>query len=212
MIRVAIADDHTLFADGLADALGMIPDMRVVCTAHTAEALRAELASQPADVVLADLEMPGGGGQSLLGRGGLKVPVVIVSMHVTPQTTDDALSSGAFGVMSKSTPLATLAAAVRAVAAGKRLPADPAQSEALLADFAKPTLDPGAASLTERETELLALLANGVSSTEEIATRLYISQKTVKNHLASIFQKLSVSDRTQAAVEAIRLGLGSHRN
>jgi two-component system response regulator DegU len=68
-------------------------------------------------------------------------------------------------------------------------------------------LDPGAAALTEREREILQLLAKGVSSTEDLADRLFISQKTVKNHLASIFQKLSVADRTQAAIEAIRLGI-----
>lgn len=212
MIRVAIADDHTLFADGLADALGMIPDMRVVSSARTAEALRAELASQPADVVLADLEMPGGGGKSLLGSDGLSAPVVIVSMHVTPDTTTELMTAGAKGVLSKSAPLTTLAAAVRAVAAGKTLPTVETDLDGFLEPYSKPNLDPGAASLTERETELLTLLAQGVSSTEEIADRLYISQKTVKNHLASIFQKLSVSDRTQAAVEAIRLGLGNRRN
>lgn len=212
MIRVSIADDHTLFADGLADALGMIPDMRVVSSARTAEALRAELASQPADVVLADLEMPGGGGKSLLGPDGLATPVVIVSMHVTADTTAELMAAGAKGVLSKSAPLATLAAAVRAVVAGKTLPTDETELDGFLEPYAKPNLDPGAASLTERETELLGLLAQGVSSTEEIADRLYISQKTVKNHLASIFQKLSVSDRTQAAVEAIRLGLGNRRN
>ena len=211
MIRVAIADDHTLFADGLADALGMIPDMRVVSSARSADALRAELASQPADVVLADLEMPGGGGMALLGTHGLSQPVVIVSMYVTPETTADVMASGAKGILSKSAPLATLAAAVRAVATGKTLPTDPTELDLFLEPYAKPNLDPGAASLTDRETELLGLLAQGVSSTEEIADRLYISQKTVKNHLASIFQKLSVSDRTQAAVEAIRLGLGNTR-
>jgi DNA-binding NarL/FixJ family response regulator len=66
---------------------------------------------------------------------------------------------------------------------------------------------PGAASLTAREREILPLLAVGVSATEELSERLYISPKTVKNHLASIFQKLAVSDRTQAAIEAIRLGI-----
>ena len=71
----------------------------------------------------------------------------------------------------------------------------------------RPASTLGAASLTEREKEILQLLAVGVSATDELAERLYISQKTVKNHLASIFQKLAVSDRTQAAIEAIRLGI-----
>jgi DNA-binding CsgD family transcriptional regulator len=71
----------------------------------------------------------------------------------------------------------------------------------------EPSLDPGAASLTARERELLTLLGEGVSATDELAERLFISPKTVKNHLASIYEKLGIGDRTQAAVEAIRLGL-----
>ncbi len=72
---------------------------------------------------------------------------------------------------------------------------------------ASPQLDEGAASLTAREREILKLLASGVSATDELADQLYISQKTVKNHLANIYEKLAVADRAQAAVEAIRLGL-----
>ncbi len=81
------------------------------------------------------------------------------------------------------------------------------EQAAALRSNSQPVLDEGAASLTEREKEILTLLAKGVSSTEDLAERLFISQKTVKNHLASIFTKLAVSDRTQAAIEAIRLGL-----
>jgi two-component system, NarL family, response regulator DegU len=74
-----------------------------------------------------------------------------------------------------------------------------------------PAARPGAESLTAREIEILTLLGQGVSSTEELAERLFISQKTVKNHLASVFSKLSIADRTQAAVEAIRLGFTKPR-
>ena len=99
---------------------------------------------------------------------------------------------------------------MRAVAAGTRLiDLEADDLEAALHRHAKPELDPGAASLTDREVEILVLLAQGVSATDELADRLFISQKTVKNHLASIFQKLAVADRTQAAVEAIRLGFTS---
>ena len=77
----------------------------------------------------------------------------------------------------------------------------------VLARHRAPQLDEGAASLTAREREILRLLASGVSATDELADQLYISQKTVKNHLANIYEKLAVADRAQAAVEAIRLGL-----
>lgn len=207
MIRVAIADDHQLFAEGIRDALSRVPDLRVVGVAGAADELTAVLAEQPADVLMIDLEMPGGGGKAVLNSRPA-VPVIVVSMHVTPDVRSDLLEAGAAGVLSKSTRLTDLAAAIRAAHSGYSLDGTEEEDRATLDDHQTPQLDPGAASLTERERELLGYLARGVSSTEELAEELFISQKTVKNHLASIFQKLSVADRTQAAVEAIRLGLG----
>lgn len=206
MIRVAIADDHRLFADGLRQALDALPDMTIVAVAADAPGILALLHATPADVLILDLEMPGGGGSAVLADGTAP-PTIVVTMHVTPETTAAVTALGTRGILSKAAPLADLAAAVRAVAAGHTVPVDTDERSALFGQFRKAALDPGAASLTDREIEVLQLLARGVSSTEELATRLYISQKTVKNHLASIFTKLSVSDRTQAATEAIRLGL-----
>lgn len=207
MIRVAIADDHQLFAEGIRDALSRVPDIRVVGVAGDAEALAEMIREQPADVLMIDLEMPGGGGEAVLASDR-SAPVIIVSMHVTPEVRQNLLGAGAAGVLSKSTRLTDLAAAIRAAHSGYVLDGTDEEDRSILDDHHEPQLDPGAASLTERERELLSYLARGVSSTEELADELFISQKTVKNHLASIFQKLSVADRTQAAVEAIRLGLG----
>lgn len=207
VIRIAIADDHQLFAQGIRDALDRIPDIRVVTVTGNATDLIDSLTDQPADVLLIDLEMPAGGGAAVLASKP-NVPTIVVSMHVNDEVRTTLLSEGAAGVLSKSTNLTDLAAAIRAVHTGYTLDGTPAEDRALLDDHAEPQLDPGAASLTQRERELLGLLAKGTSSTEELADELFISQKTVKNHLASIFQKLSVSDRTQAAVEAIKLGLG----
>lgn len=207
MIRVLIADDHRLFAEGLSDALGAVPDIRVVGVVSDAESVAKFLESQPADVVLLDLEMPEGGGMAALERLPRNTPALVVTMHDDPKSNAAARAKGAKGVLSKSAPLADLAAAIRAVWKDQTLPTDPAELTALLDRHRQAELDPGAASLTAREVEILGLLARGISSTEELAERLYISQKTVKNHLASIFQKLSVSDRTQAAIEAIRLGI-----
>lgn len=206
MIRVWIADDHTMFAQGLSRALDGLPDIRVVGIASTGTELLEGLSSQPAEVVVTDLEMPGGGGATVL-QSVTDVPVLVVTMHVDAQQRTAAAKAGAAGFFSKSAPLATLAAAIRAVADGERLDPTSEDTDAALADYQAPTLDPGAASLTEREREILSHLARGVSATDELAEILFISQKTVKNHLASIFQKLAVSDRTQAAIEAIRLGL-----
>jgi DNA-binding NarL/FixJ family response regulator len=207
MIRVAIGDDHQMFAEGMRDALSAIPDLTVVGIAGDATGLLSLLDESLPQVALIDLEMPGGGGLAVLGDMPDATSGIVVTMHVSPDTVAAATQAGAVGVFSKGAPLRELAAGVRAAAGGSRIPEDGAEREALLAQHANPVVDPGAASLTEREVELLSLLASGVSSTEDLADRLYISQKTVKNHLASIYTKLSVSDRTQAAIEAIRLGL-----
>lgn len=207
MIRVWIADDHTLFAQGLSRALDSLPDIRVVGIAGSGSDLLSAITSQPAEVCITDLEMPGGGGAAVL-EGVRDIPVIVVTMHAEEAQRQAAATAGAAGFFSKSAPLATIAAAIRAVAAGERFDlVDGSDDEELLQRFSQPNLDPGAASLTEREKEILHHLARGVSATDELAELLFISQKTVKNHLASIFQKLAVSDRTQAAIEAIRLGL-----
>lgn len=206
MIRVAIADDHHLFSDGLADALDAVPDLTVVGIAGDAAEAAELIGLREIDVLLLDWEMPQGGGAAVLGLPRCP-PAIVVTMHADDTTHRSALDQGARGMVSKSAPLKDLAAAVRVVAGGAMLPVEQGERTALLDAHLTPRLDPGAESLTQREIELLQLLATGVSSTEDLADRLYISQKTVKNHLASIFQKLSVADRTQAAIEAIRLGL-----
>jgi DNA-binding NarL/FixJ family response regulator len=199
-----IADDHQLFADGLSEALSALPDFRIVGVASSGPDLLERLKSQPADVLLLDLEMPGLDGLAALARLPSAQRAIVVTMHDSDVTRSAAKRMGAKGLLSKGTPLAALAASIRAVDAGHDLFDAP---PGLLGTYASPELDPGAAALTEREKEILQLLARGVSSTEDLADRLFISQKTVKNHLASIFQKLSVADRTQAAIEAIRLGI-----
>ena len=207
MIRIIIADDHRLLLEGLAQALDGIPDLTVVATANDGtELIEAVEAHQP-DVVLLDIEMP-----KLTGIQALrKLPeggpaTIMVTMHTDDDQRRRAQTAGAVGFLSKATPLPDLAAAVRAVNAGNNLltAEDPA---AVMDDHRQPVLDEGAAALTAREKELLQLLASGVTSTEDLSDRLFISHKTVKNHLANIYEKLAVADRAQAAVEAIRLGL-----
>jgi DNA-binding NarL/FixJ family response regulator len=208
MIRVMIADDHQLFADGLSQALDSLPDTRVVGVVNSGPDLEEALATQPAEVSIVDIEMPGGDGIQAITRLRDTSQAIVVSMHADDAQRRRAADAGARGFFSKGVPLMTLAAAVRAVADDQDLMvlSDEKRDE-LLESYREAELDPGAASLTAREREILQLLAIGVSATDELADRLYISQKTVKNHLASIFQKLAVSDRTQAAIEAIRLGI-----
>lgn len=212
MIRVLIADDHKMFAEGLSGALASVPDINVVGVLGDGDEVAAAVSDLRPDVLLVDMEMPNMGGIEVLGHVGTKVPTIVVTMHAASDQRQAALDAGAVGFLPKSAPLDDLAAAVRAASRGVALVwDDDDEKTALLDGHRTPQLDPGAESLTAREIEILALLGQGVSSTEELAERLFISQKTVKNHLASVFSKLSISDRTQAAVEAIRLGFARPR-
>jgi|AMFO01.1.fsa_nt_gi Response regulator containing a CheY-like receiver domain and an HTH DNA-binding domain len=205
-IRVVIADDHRLLLDGLAQALDGLPDITVVGTAGDGVALLELLERTPVDVLLLDLEMPRLGGVAALRRLPDPPPTIVVTMHTDADHRRRAETAGAVGFLSKSAPLRDLAAAVRAARAGADL-LHAEDLEALLDGYRQPRLYPGAEAITGRERELLALLARGITRTEDLADELFISQKTVKNHLASIYEKLGVNDRAQAAVEAIRLGL-----
>ena len=211
MIEVLVADDHTLFAEGVSQALAAIPDLHVAGTASGGVELLELAKNQRADVLLVDLEMPDLSGFEVLKRLKGSLPAIIVTMHADEKRRAQAMEAGAKGFFSKSTPLPELAAAIRAVVAGENLTPLSTTLRELLDQYMKPSLDPGAASLTARERELLTLLGEGVSHTDELAERLYISPKTVKNHLASIYEKLGIADRTQAAIEAIRLGLVKNR-
>ena len=206
MIDVVIADDHRLLLEGLAEALDGLPDIRVVGRAEDGHQLLEVLETQRADVLLVDIEMPRLTGIGALRRLDQAIPAIVVTMHTGDDQRKKAISAGAVGFLSKSTPLPDLAAAVRAAAAGESM-LDEDELPAVLDRHRQPVLDEGAAALTVRERELLALLASGVSSTSELAEEMFISQKTVKNHLASIYEKLAITDRAQAVVEAIRLGL-----
>ena len=205
-IRVAIADDHTMLREGLAQALDSLPDIEVILTAADGRELLELLENKTPDVILVDIEMPRLSGIGALRRLQGAPPAIVVTMHADDEQRRRAATAGAAGFLSKSAPLPDLAAAIRAVAAGEEL-LDAETTSDVLDQHRQPILDEGAAALTARERELLKLLASGVSSTEDLADRLFISQKTVKNHLASIYEKLAITDRAQAVVEAIRLGI-----
>ncbi len=206
MFTVVIADDHSLLLEGLTQALDGIPDITVVGTAKDGKELLELVAGAKPDVMLVDIEMPRLSGISALARMEDAPPAIVVTMHTSDEQRRKAEAAGAVGFLSKSTPLPDLAAAIRAAARGEDL-MDVTNLAAVLDEHRDPVLDAGAASLTGRERELLSLLASGMSRTEDLAETLFISQKTVKNHLASIYEKLAITDRAQAAVEAIRLGL-----
>ncbi|MCP4309388.1 MAG: response regulator transcription factor [bacterium] len=206
IIQIAIADDHTMLREGLSQALDSIPDIEVTATAADGRELLENLETITPDVVLVDIEMPKLSGIGALRRMEGGPLAIVVTMHADDEQRRKAAAAGAVGFLSKSAPLPDLAAAIRAVAAGETI-LDEATTPEILDRYRQPALDEGAAALTAREREVLKLLASGVSGTEDLADRLFISQKTVKNHLASIYEKLAITDRAQAVVEAIRLGI-----
>ncbi len=207
-IRIVIAEDHVLVLDGMKQALDALPDISVVGIATTGRELLRILDQMTPDVLLVDIEMPHGTGIAVLRSLDDPPPTLVVTMHADDGHRRQSQAAGAMGFLSKSSPLSDLAAAIRAVNDRVNLFAE-ADLPAALEPFREARLSPDAVSLTPRERELLGLLAGGLSGTSDLAEELFISQKTVKNHLASIYAKLHVSDRAQAAVEAIRLGLDS---
>ncbi len=205
-IKIVIADDHTMMREGLSQALDSIPDIEVIASAADGRELLETLEHLTPDVILVDIEMPRLSGIGALRKLQGDPLAIVVTMHADDEQRKKAATAGAKGFLSKSAPLPDLAAAIRAVAAGELL-MDESATPGILDQHRQPVLDEGAAALTARERELLKLLASGVSGTEDLADQLFISQKTVKNHLASIYEKLAITDRAQAVVEAIRLGI-----
>jgi DNA-binding NarL/FixJ family response regulator len=213
MIRVLVADDQALVRAGFRAILEEQDDLEVVGEAEDggqAVAISAEL--QP-DVVLMDVRMPGVDGieatQRLL-RDGDAPRVLILTTFDLDEYVYDALKAGASGFLLKDAPRDQLVGAVRTVAAGEALLA-PALVRRLIEDFVRRPA-PGARSptelndLTERELEVLTLVARGLANAE-IATRLFVSEATVRTHVTHILAKLGLRDRVQAVVLAYESGL-----
>jgi DNA-binding NarL/FixJ family response regulator len=186
--------------------LDAAPDITVVGIATTGQELASVLGQVRPDVLLIDIEMPHGTGLAVLRSLDDPPPTLVVTMHADDDHRRRSRSAGARGFLSKATPLPDLAAAIRAANDGVDL-MDTDDLASALSDYRVARLSPGAEALTPRERELLNLLAGGMSRTQELADTMYISQKTVKNHLSNIFEKLGVSTRAEAIVEALRLGV-----
>jgi DNA-binding NarL/FixJ family response regulator len=212
-IRVLIADDHTLFRDGLRVLLASIPDIEVVGEASSGrEALRLAVELQP-DVILMDIQMPDINGieatRQIL-RTSPHVGIIVLTMFQDDDSVFAVMRAGARGYVLKGADQTVLLRAVRAIANGESL-FSPEIAARLMQFFAnlepasRPELFP---ELTEREREILAFIADGQTNAE-IAEKLVISMKTVRNHVSNIFSKLQVADRAQAAIRAREAGLGS---
>ncbi|OIV38904.1 DNA-binding response regulator [Mangrovactinospora gilvigrisea] len=208
-IRVLVVDDHQVVRRGLRTFLEVQPDILVVGEASDgAEGVEQTEALHP-DVVLMDVKMPGMDGIEALRQLRERdnpAKVLIVTSFTEQRTVVPALRAGAAGYVYKDVDPEALAGAIRAVHAGHVL-LQPELAGALLAGEGD-SGDAGgrAGSLTEREREVLALIADGRSN-REIARALVLSEKTVKTHVSNILMKLDLADRTQAALWAVRTGL-----
>jgi DNA-binding NarL/FixJ family response regulator len=215
MIRVVVVDDEPMVCAHLRTILGSAPDIDVVDEGHDGAAgVQAVVRSRP-DVVLMDLRMPGGDGITAIERiGQLQTPpvVVVLTTFDADQYVLRALRAGAAGFLVKSTPPEDLIGLVRVAAEGNTV-LSPAAVRRLIAASAdsQPARDKArqlVAELTERETEVLACLGEGLSNAQ-IARRLYLSEATVKGYVSRMLDKLGVANRTQASLLAHDAGLGS---
>jgi DNA-binding NarL/FixJ family response regulator len=214
MIGIVVADDHEVVRRGFAAMLGTQPDFNVLGTAGDgAEALRACRELHP-DVVLMDIRMPGTDGIEAtrqLTQDGQPPRVLILTTFDLDEYVFDALRAGASGFLLKEATAGQLYDAVRVVAAGDALLA-PGVTRRLISEFARirpPAAVPqpsSLASLTPRETEVLRLVAEGLSNSE-IAARLTVTEDTVKTHVSRLLAKLGLRDRVQAVVTAYESGL-----
>ena len=202
--RLVVADDHALFRELLADRLRVAGHDVVAEASDGRQAVRLIRQHEP-DLVLMDVAMPIQDGISAM-KDVLAVDrrrrIVVLSMHIDALTIRHALASGARGYLSKECSFEDIDRAIQEACGGDTVLS--ADVREILSD--SPDAVMGDSLLTEREQQVLELVAEG-ANTADIASRLFISQKTVKNHLASVYDKLEVDDRTQALVRATRLGL-----
>lgn len=212
MIRVLICDDQDVVREGLQVILSTATGIEVVGAARDgAEAIDLVPNTQP-DVVLMDLKMPGVNGihaTRTIHDNHPDVRVLVLTTYDADEWVFDAIRAGASGYLLKDTPREDLIKAIERVAAGDT-PIDPTVAGRLFEHVARGVPPPDTTivdELSDRELDVLRLLARGLSNTD-IAARLYLSEGTIRNYVSAILAKLNVSDRTQAAVLALRHGLG----
>ena len=202
-VSVILVDDHTMLRQGLRRALEA-EGITVLGEAQDGEeGVRVALAMRP-DVVLMDVSMPTVDGIEATRRliaARKEMRVVMLTMHIDRDVFDSALKAGAVGYVTKDSSISEVVEAIHIAANGNR-PMSPRLAEALLHEARRGT----DGIISTREEEVLQLVADGLG-TNEIAEALFISHRTVKNHLASIYEKLNARDRTQAVLMAVKMGI-----
>lgn len=204
VVRVLIVDDHPVVREGLRGMLESDPAITVAGEAGSGEEAVARASALAPDVVLMDLRMPGGDGVNATTRILAARPetrVIVLTTYETDQDIVRAVEAGAAGYLLKDTSRADLIAAIAAAARGETV-----LSPSVATKLVTRLRTPAASSLSRRETEVLALVARGLTNAE-IGRALFISETTVKTHLLRVFTKLDVSDRTAAVTTALARGL-----
>jgi DNA-binding NarL/FixJ family response regulator len=212
-ISVVLADDQAMVRAGLRMILEAEDDLEVVGEASDGEQALAITRQHQPDVVLMDIQMPKMDGLEATRRiaqeAGVRSRVVVLTTFERDDYVFEALRAGASGFLLKNAPPEELVHAVRIVAAGDALLA-PSVTRRVIAEYAQrpapPKRDPGLGRLTEREAQVLRLLATGKSNAE-LATQLYLGEGTIKTHVSHLLAKLGLRDRVQAVVFAYESGL-----
>jgi DNA-binding NarL/FixJ family response regulator len=214
VIRVLIADDHAVVREGLRGFLALQDDIEVVGEAGDGQEAVAAVASLEPDVALIDLVMPNVDGLEAIERiraSNAATRVIVLTSFADEDKMLPAVRAGAVGYLLKDLDPQELVAAIRTVHGGETL-LHPAVIRELVREVAGDEREPRAENpLTRREREVLALIAHGRAN-KAIAFELGVAEKTVKTHVSNILGKLGVSDRTQAALYAVREGLVDHES
>lgn len=212
-IEVILADDHVLFRQGLARLLALEPDIVVVAQASTGREVLERLKIQLPDIVIMDITMPDMDGVEATAQVSALYPqvkVLMLSAHEDRDALFAAIDAGAAGYLIKDTEPEEFARAIRVVAAGGSI-VSPSVTTQLLQGVREMGYDPAETerrrlSLSDRELEILRQLSTP-KSPAQIGRELFISTKTVQNHISNIYRKLDVNSRTEAVIRAMELGL-----
>jgi two-component system, NarL family, nitrate/nitrite response regulator NarL len=208
MIRVVVADDHPLFREGVISSLAADAEVLVVGEAADAEGAYRLACEQQPDIVLLDVSMPGDGLRAA-SRIATACPSTRVVMLTVSEDEDDlmaAMKAGASGYVLKGVSARELSTVIRSVHAGQRY-VPPGLAFGVLRDLSQPASMNPLSVLSPREREVLALVAGGLNN-QEIAHELGLAEKSVKHHMSSILKKLQVRGRVEAALLAVKSGLG----
>lgn len=210
-IRIIIADDHTLFREGLTVLLDSVTDIQVIAAVEDGQQVIDAAAKFAPDVILMDLQMPKVNGIEATRQiieSNPRTGVIVVTMFEDDDSVFAAMRAGARGYILKGADQNDVIRAIQAVSRGEAL-FGPSVATRLMSYFTQPvkSLPQSFSELTQREREILEAIAKGLNNAQ-IAESLSISQKTVRNHVSNIFNKLQVTDRVQAALRARDAGLG----